>query len=90
MWKSLWDIGWRNCNDKWMLMTLECIYGYGIVDNKYMWLCCELLDWEFVMIIWCWMDDLGSMRLGYKCDCVVESGIVERKMFGNTHVMICI
>jgi hypothetical protein len=30
------------------------------------------------------------MRLCYKCDCVVESGIVERKMFGNTHVMICI
>jgi len=35
-----------------MLMTLECIYGYGIVDNKYMCLCCELMDWEVVMIIW--------------------------------------
>jgi len=74
-----------------MLMTLECIYGYGIVDKKiYMWLCCELLDWEFVMIIWCWMDDLSSMRLCYKCDCVVESGIVERKMLGNTDAIIYI
>jgi hypothetical protein len=40
-------------------MTLECIYGYGIVDKN-------------------------------KCDCVVESGIVERKMLGNTDVIIYI
>jgi hypothetical protein len=55
-----------------------------------MWLCCELLDWEFVMIIWRWIDDLSSMRLYYKCDCIVESGIVERKMFENTDAIIYI
>jgi hypothetical protein len=36
------------------------------------------------------MDDLSSMRLYYKCDCVVECDIVERKMFGNTYAIICI
>jgi hypothetical protein len=36
------------------------------------------------------MDVLSSMRLCYKCDCVVESGIVERKMLGNTDAIIYI
>jgi len=30
------------------------------------------------------------MRLYYKCDYVVECSIVERKMFANTCVIICI
>jgi hypothetical protein len=68
-----------------------------------MWLRWEILNWEvwwynyidmleiaWGQIIWCWMDDLSSMRLYYKCDCVVECGIVERKMFVNTCVIICI
>jgi len=73
-----------------MLMTSECIYGYENVGCLCVCVCVcvnwELLDWEFVMIIWCWMDDLSSMGLCYKWDCVVECGMCWKK---NVWKYIC-
>jgi hypothetical protein len=34
MWMSLWDIWIENCDDKWMLLKLECIYSYGSVSKN--------------------------------------------------------
>jgi hypothetical protein len=43
---ELWYIWIENCDDKWMLLKLECIDGYGIVDKNECGMCWKKDVWE--------------------------------------------
>jgi hypothetical protein len=53
LWLS-WDILDCNSNDKWMLLKLECIDGYGIVGKKYRWMSYDIFRLRIVIIKGCW------------------------------------
>jgi hypothetical protein len=43
---ELWYIWIKNCDDKWVLLKLECIDGYGIVDKNECGMCWKKDVWE--------------------------------------------
>jgi hypothetical protein len=53
---ELWYIWIENCDDKWMLLKLECIDGYGIVDKNEGGMCWKKDVWEYtcddMYIVW--------------------------------------
>jgi hypothetical protein len=53
---ELWYIWIENCYDKWMLLKLEFIDGYGIVDKNECGMCWKKDVWEYtcddMYIVW--------------------------------------
>jgi len=53
---ELWYIWIENCDDKWMLLKLEFIDGYGIVDKNECGMCWKKDVWEYkcddMYIVW--------------------------------------
>jgi hypothetical protein len=43
---ELWYIWIKNCDNKWMLLKLECIDGYGIVCKN------NICEWVMIYLDW--------------------------------------
>jgi hypothetical protein len=69
---GLWYIRIKNCDNKWMLLKLECIDGYGIVCKKI-----------YVNELWyIWIENCDDKWMLLKLECIDGYGIVDKNECG--------